>query len=386
MKIYISIIIISISLTSCSKSNKYILNSVVDNLNNLKTVKYSSVLEAKENGRPIFNDTTLFAFDFTKNKLKYHLLNSSAERVYNGELIQNIKHKEKVVIVKKTTDTNVINNPLISSLYYLKNVIPKFIENKEIHTERINDTLINRTPCYGFKFTLKKAYINFVNYNYEKGIDYNSTYFLFIDKSSLLPYKYISPMGENTTSSTTIENVDVNFKFKENQWTQEIYPDGYLITTSNEYDKKLRNTVLKNIGKQIKSFELPVLNKEDTVDISKLKGNVILLEFWFKGCGPCLASIPNLNKIEAEHKGKKFKLYGIETKEKNSSDELISYIKKQKIQYENLSNGKKFSEAYNIVKAPTFFLIDKNGTIVSIKTGYSEQNMKELELLIEQLL
>nr|WP_239000355.1 TlpA disulfide reductase family protein [Hyunsoonleella ulvae] len=193
-------------------------------------------------------------------------------------------------------------------------------------------------------------------------------------------------MGENTTSSTTIENVDVNFKFKENQWTQKIYPDGYLITTSNEYYKKLRNTVLKNIGKQIKSFELPVLNKENTINISKLKGNVILLEFWFKGCGPCLASIPSLNKIEEKYRGKKFKLYGIETKEKNTSDELISYIKKQNIQYENLSNGKKFSEAYNVVSAPTFFLIDKNGTIVSIKTGYSKQNMKKLELLIEQLL
>ena len=95
-------------------------------------------------------------------------------------------------------------------------------------------------------------------------------------------------------------------------------------------------------------------------------------------------AIPDLNKIKSRFEKDNFKIYGVEFIENYSKDDLKKYITDQKILYPNLYRGKAIASNYGIRSAPTFMIIDKNGTIIHIKSGFSEENMNEIIDIIEK--
>src|SRR5690606_15334260 len=70
----------------------------------------------------------------------------------------------------------------------------------------------------------------------------------------------------------------------------------------NKKTKKKDNQ--KVIEAEIKNDKFPfnelVLNNGDTINLSELKGKVVLLDFWYRGCLPCIKAIPELNELQKE--------------------------------------------------------------------------------------
>ena len=51
---------------------------------------------------------------------------------------------------------------------------------------------------------------------------------------------------------------------------------------------------------------------EDSVyTLSKLNGDVVLINFWATWCGPCRMEIPEFNDLQKEYRKKGFKILGI---------------------------------------------------------------------------
>jgi len=82
-------------IVSCSKSNEDILNKVSTNINNIKTVKYLSVIEVQDNGQVVHIGENTISFDFT-NGLKYHFSSENGELIYNGEKTVQSNNQEKI--------------------------------------------------------------------------------------------------------------------------------------------------------------------------------------------------------------------------------------------------------------------------------------------------
>jgi thiol-disulfide isomerase/thioredoxin len=56
-------------------------------------------------------------------------------------------------------------------------------------------------------------------------------------------------------------------------------------------------------GEEAPDFVLPGLAEGQTVRLSKLRGKLVLLDFWATWCGPCLAEMPALREIQQEFGG-----------------------------------------------------------------------------------
>lgn len=120
-------------------------------------------------------------------------------------------------------------------------------------------------------------------------------------------------------------------------------------------------------------------------ELLALRGQVVVLNFWFIGCAPCKAEIPGLNKLVKEFKdqGVVFLAFAADP-----ADDLRSFLKKTEFDYEIVSD--EFSstviDQLNIDPFPTHIIIDREGNIEARMIGGSENRHEEIRPLIARLL
>jgi peroxiredoxin len=103
-----------------------------------------------------------------------------------------------------------------------------------------------------------------------------------------------------------------------------------------------------------------------TVKLSELKGNIVLLDFWATWCPPCRVEIPNLLELYRLFKNKKFVLISI------SLDRDISlareFVKEKEMNWMHIIDSEssgRIASLYEIEYIPAIFIIDGKGKIVA---------------------
>lgn len=105
------------------------------------------------------------------------------------------------------------------------------------------------------------------------------------------------------------------------------------------------------------------------VELSKLQGKVVLVNFWATWCGPCRREIPDFIEVYQEYKSKGFEIVGIALDEEGF-DLVTPFVKKYKIPYPVVIGSGKEVRAYGGFEViPTTFLIDRKGMIVDEHMG-----------------
>lgn len=147
-----------------------------------------------------------------------------------------------------------------------------------------------------------------------------------------------------------------------------------------EYLKK-RTTALLEMTPAAK-FTATALDGK-TYDSAALKGKVIVLNFWFIGCGPCRVEMPGLNELIKEYKGKDVVFLAFATDEEN---DLREFLKSRPFDYQIVPKAFAVNKAFNVSSWPAHILIDREGNQAMRLIGGSEKRHHELRKLIDRLL
>jgi thiol-disulfide isomerase/thioredoxin len=105
------------------------------------------------------------------------------------------------------------------------------------------------------------------------------------------------------------------------------------------------------------------------VDLAKLRGKVVIVNFWATWCGPCRAEIPDFISAYAEYRTKGLEIIGISLDEGGWAD-VTPYVQRSKITYPVVLGDRNVARAWgNINAIPTTFILDKEGNIVDSHVG-----------------
>jgi thiol-disulfide isomerase/thioredoxin len=103
------------------------------------------------------------------------------------------------------------------------------------------------------------------------------------------------------------------------------------------------------------------------VDVAKLRGKVILVDFWATWCGPCRGEIPHVVAAYNQLHTKGFEVVGISLDQ--NKEQLTNFTKQAGMAWPQYFDGKgwenEISSRYGIQSIPTAWLIDKKGFVRS---------------------
>ena len=118
------------------------------------------------------------------------------------------------------------------------------------------------------------------------------------------------------------------------------------------------------------------------VDLQKLRGKVVLIDFWATWCGPCMAELPNVIKAYEKYKEKGFEIIGISLDEDKA--DLARVLKTKKITWPQYFDGKgwenPYAKKYGIEGIPTMWLVNKAGMVTD--TDATEELAEKIEKLL----
>ena len=133
--------------------------------------------------------------------------------------------------------------------------------------------------------------------------------------------------------------------------------------------------------------ELVYLNGDPLKFSDLYKDGPVLLSFWFLGCGPCVAEMKHLSKINTKYKDDSFKIISVNTDTRNKG-KVKSFVKKKKYSFDMLFdlNGKNgLIKKLGGLSCPYTVLINTDGTIYSKHLGYERGDEIALEKEIAEL-
>lgn len=132
---------------------------------------------------------------------------------------------------------------------------------------------------------------------------------------------------------------------------------------------------------QVKLMEKPVDLKFTAsdgreVDLEKMRGKVVLLDFWATWCPLCIAALPEVRDVYKKQRQHGFEVVGISLDSEKS--EMDAFVKGNDMPWPHYFDGKgwenKIASKYGITQLPAMWLIDKKGMIATI---HGEENLAE---------
>lgn len=127
------------------------------------------------------------------------------------------------------------------------------------------------------------------------------------------------------------------------------------------------NPTLK-IGQKMPAFKLNDMNGKVYIKDS-LKGKVIVMNFWFKACGPCKQEMPYLNGLADYYKdNREVAFIGAST---DDSVVCEAFLQKNIFKYHIVPKCRDLADKWNIHSFPINIVIDKQGKIALYTEGYN---------------
>jgi thiol-disulfide isomerase/thioredoxin len=129
----------------------------------------------------------------------------------------------------------------------------------------------------------------------------------------------------------------------------------------------------------------------------RLRGRVLVVDFFAHFCGPCISALPQLEHLHRDFQGRGFEIVTVnrpwgffgkksdvdEREERSLTDALL---REHRLQWPVVHGPKSNFEAYGVRSLPVAVVIDRTGRVRFVHHGYTRQGIRILRRHVETLL
>lgn len=319
-----------------------VYNAKVDMVRNTSDTLYSGIFSIT------IEDTLWYGYDGLKI-MRGEIANST---LTNADPVRHLG-----VFVKSTWVDNFLDYG------FLKNGQgPKALLQNPGIKSTFSDTMIGNWPCVGILFKLP-----------DEGDIKNQTIFMAIDT---LEYYVRSRMYSAFFQGN---EQYTNWWFKETEYghnTSIEKLDGTYESTLRHIEQYSADTTYKTkpVDYDYSQLSGKFYNTSKPFNLSDVKANLIILDFWYTSCYPCIKGIPSVNRLYNEYKDKGVEVFGVNMvdDEVKSKARLEKFFKNNLMEYTPVMVDPQMANQIGIRAYPTILVLDKDFQIIYMEDGFTE--------------
>lgn len=189
----------------------------------------------------------------------------------------------------------------------------------------------------------------------------------------LLYYKGSTTGWDPDEMKATLSNIKIDQPLAENYFSEE-----------NLFGRKLgKNTAFKpckfEVGEVVSDWELPVLGKMIKCSSKALRGKYVLLEFTGTWCPHCGDAVSMMNRLEEKFKGNNnLSILSVFSTQSDDAEKITKFAHAHNIKSTILYSATSVGDNYGIIGYPTFLMIDPNGKLGLVISGYGQDAENEI--------
>ncbi|TXC76930.1 TlpA family protein disulfide reductase [Luteibaculum oceani] len=400
---FIPQIIAAFTLFSCAETDpKEILQNSFQKCQSIQAGTYEMVEYVKFMSQ---SDTNKFEYDCVFKKLKDDSLYSSAfhytksfengntwDVMYTGnEFVSYFGDKDTGIIMNKQQWAEDIikfrHNHTFYEPFTERNSYPiphdSILKNPRKTFQLVGETVINGRECYQIRVTTKPENDTTDSFQFLR-IEQD----FWISKKDFIPLAYADAIDGEMDGDTMYQynrkellNYSINDSSKIKAISPAALPSHVYLKDYQPYKSPpllANNTPAPN-------FTLISIDG-DSISLDDYKGKVVLLDFFYKSCHPCMKALPLLNDLHHKYAEKGLVILGINPFDDIKNDDMRNFLTKREVKHLSLFGANKVAAQYNVSAYPTFYLIDKTGKITYQQSGYGQVIDQELEDTIKERL
>lgn len=116
-------------------------------------------------------------------------------------------------------------------------------------------------------------------------------------------------------------------------------------------------------------FSLQTLEGE-TVTLSELRGQAVLVNLWATWCPPCRAEMPAIQKLYEEYKDQGFMVLAVNMTYQDNPQAVLPFTQENNLTFPILlEETGEMARKYELRSLPSSFFVNRNGTIQEVVIG-----------------
>jgi peroxiredoxin len=118
-------------------------------------------------------------------------------------------------------------------------------------------------------------------------------------------------------------------------------------------------------GDMVPAFSAPAAASGDTVHMSDLRGQLVLLNVWATWCPPCRDEMPGLQALHERYAGRGLRVVGVSVDSPGAEGAIAGFVAEQGLTFDILHDaGDIVSRQFRTMGVPETFLIGTDGRIL----------------------
>ena len=141
------------------------------------------------------------------------------------------------------------------------------------------------------------------------------------------------------------------------------------------------------IGDSIPITLPSLFDNKKSISSNHFKGKVLYVDFWASWCLPCRKSLPQLNSLRERliSDGKDFEILAVNLD--GEPGEAMAFLNKYPIDYPVVYDATgKYPKLYGVKGMPTSYILDPQGKIRYVHSGFKNSDIKKIEALVHEML